>query len=147
MQLVTLNPRKNFFSLHHRMNSMFDDVFYPGARDHFHSSLTNWNPIVDIYENDDHMVIKADLPGIEKKDIHIDVKDQVLTIKGERSSENEVKKENFYRRERAFGKFERSFTLPSKLDVEKIEAGHKGGVLKIEIPKLEIQKPKQIAVH
>jgi len=71
----------------------------------------------------------------------------VLTIKGERSSENEVKKENFYRRERSFGKFERSFTLPSKLDVEKIEASHKGGVLKIEIPKLENQKPKQIAVH
>lgn len=147
MQLVKWNPRKDFFSLHHHINSMFDDFFYPTARQNFHSSLTEWNPIVDIYESDDQIVIKADLPGIEKKDIHIDVKDHVLTIRGERTSENEVKKHNFFCRERALGRFERSFTLPSKVDAEKIKAGYKDGVLKIEVPKPEEQKPKQIAVH
>ena len=147
MQLVKWNPRKDFFSLRNRMNSMLNDFFYSPAWEDFHSSLTDWNPIVDIYEKDDQIIIKADLPGIEKKDIHIDVKDRVLTIKGERASENEVKKHNVYRRERALGRFERSFTLPGKVDAEDIKASHKDGVLKIEIPKPEDQKSKTIAVH
>ena len=118
-----MESKKGFFSLRNRMNSMLNDFFYSPAWEDFHSSLTDWNPIVDIYEKDDQIIIKADLPGIEKKDIHIDVKDRVLTIKGERASENEVKKHNFYRRERALGRFERSFTLPGKVDAEDIKVG------------------------
>ncbi|UCD90473.1 MAG: Hsp20/alpha crystallin family protein [Desulfobacterales bacterium] len=147
MQLVKWNPRKDFFNLHNYVNRMFDDCFYPTARQPFHSSLTEWNPIVDIYEKEYQFVIKADLPGIERKDIQIDVKDHVLTIRGERSSENEVKKQNFYRQERALGRLERSFALPSKVDVETIKASYKDGVLKVEVPKPEEQKPKQITVH
>ena len=147
MQIVKWNPRKDFFSLGHRMNSMVHDLFNSPAWEEFHSSFTDWNPIVDIYEKDDQMVIKADLPGVEKKDIHIEVKNHVLTISGERSSENEVKEQNVYRRERALGKFERSFTLPRKMDTEKIRADYKNGVLKIEIPKPEDEKPKEITVH
>ena len=147
MQLVKWNPRKNVFSVRNRINSIFDDFFYPSRWADFHSSLTDWNPIVDIYENDDQIVVKADLPGVEKKDIHVDVKNNVLTIRGERSFESESKKQNLYRRERALGKFERSLTLPSKVDTEKINASYKDGVLKVEIPKPEGQKPKQITVQ
>ena len=138
---------RDMFSLRHQMNHLFDDVFRPVVRGDSRVSTWNWNPTVDIYDNDENIVIKAELPGIEKKDIVIDVKDGVLTLKGERSFDNEVKEKKYYCRERTFGKFERVFRLPAKVDPEKISADYKDGVLKIEIPKPEEQKPKQITVH
>ena len=84
---------------------------------------------------------------VDKKDIEVDVKDRVLTLKGERSSDNEVTEDNYYRRERCFGKFERAFNLPVDVELDKIKANYKDGVLEIEIPKPEEKKPKQITVH
>jgi HSP20 family protein len=147
MELIRWNPMRDMFSLRHPMNHLFDDVFRPVVRGDSKLSMWDWNPTVDIYDNDENIVIKAELPGIEKKDIVIDVKDGVLTLKGERSFDNEVKEKKYYHRERTFGKFERVFRLPAKVDPEKISADYKDGVLKIEIPKPEEQKPKQITVH
>jgi HSP20 family protein len=135
------------FSLSDRMNRMFDGFFYPTTRDDESMSMWGWNPVVDIYDNDDHIVIKAEIPGVDKKDITIDIKDRVLTLKGERSSASEEKKDNFYRRERTFGKFERSFALPAEVNLDQVKADYKDGVLKIEIPKPEEHKPKQITIH
>jgi HSP20 family protein len=84
---------------------------------------------------------------VDKKDIHVDVKDGVLTLCGERSYENEVTEGSYHRKERAFGKFHRSFELPGGLDPKKIDANYKDGVLSIEIPKPEEKKPRKIAVH
>ena len=109
--------------------------------------MTDWNPVVDIYDNDDAIVIKAELPGIDKKDISIDLKDGVLTLEGERSYDNEVKEENYHRKERAYGKFHRSFRLPENVDVDNIKADYKDGILKIDIPKPEEVKPKKVEVH
>lgn len=147
MELMRWNPMRDMFSLRHQMNHLFDDVFRPVVRDD--SGLSMWNrfPTVDIYDNDENIIIKAELPGIDKKDIVIDVKDGVLTLKGERSFDNEVKKEKYYCRERTFGKFERVFRLPAEVNPEKISADYKDGILKIDIPKPEEQKPKQIPVH
>ncbi|MDH3356001.1 MAG: Hsp20/alpha crystallin family protein [Desulfobacteraceae bacterium] len=147
MELIRWNPTRDMFSLRHQMNHLFDDVFRPAVRGDSKLSMWDWNPTVDIYDNDENIVIKAELPGIEKKDIVIDVKDGVLTLKGERSFDNEVKEKKYYCRERTFGKFERVFRLPAKVDPEKISADYKDGVLKIDIPKPEEQKPKQITVH
>lgn len=147
MNLVKRNPWGNMFTLRNRMNHFFDDASYPVLKGDEELAMCNWNPVVDIYDNDDKIVINAELPGIDKKDIVIDIKDRVLTLKGERSLDNEVKEDNFYRRERAFGKFERAFTLPTDVDSGKIEADFKDGVLKIDIPKPEKQKPKQITIH
>lgn len=147
MQLVKLNPVRDMFSFRNRINHMFDDVFYPINRDEVEFSMGSWNPVVDVYDNDDSIVIKAELPGIDKEGIEIDVKDRVLTLKGERSSESEVKDDNYYRRERSFGKFERAFTLPADVDPDKIKADYKDGVLKIDIPKPEEKKPRQITIH
>ena len=147
MNLVRRNPWGNMFTLRNRMNHFFDDESYPVFKGDEELAMCNWNPVVDIYDNEDNIVIKAELPGIDKKDIVIDVKDRVLTLKGERSLDNEVKEENFYRRERAFGKFERAFTLPTDVDSGKIRADFKDGVLKIDIPKPEKQKPKEITIH
>ena len=147
MELIRWNPMRDMFSLRHPMNHLFDDVFRPVVRGDSKLSMWDWNPTVDIYDNDENIVIKAELPGIEKKDIVIDVKDGVLTLKGERSFDNEIKEEKYYCRERTFGKFERVFRLPAKVDPEKISADYKDGLLKIDIPKPEEQKPKQITVH
>ena len=147
MELIRWNPTRDMFSFRHQMNHLFNDVFRPVVRGDEGLSMWNQYPTVDIYDSDEHIIITAELPGIHKKDIVIDVKDGVLTLKGERSSDNEIKEENYYCRERTFGKFERVFRLPSDVDPEKISADYKDGILKIGIPKPEGKKPKQIAVH
>jgi len=147
MELIRWNPMRDMFTLRHQMNHLFDDVFKPVVRGDSRLSMRDWNPRVDIYDNDENIVIKAELPGIDRKDIVIDVKDGVLTLKGERSFDNEIKEEKYYCRERTFGKFERVFRLPAKVDPEKISADYKDGILKIDIPKPEEQQPKQITVH
>lgn len=147
MELVRWNPTKDLFSLHNRFNRFFDDMFYPSRFAADEASMWSWHPVMDVYEDDGHVVIKAELPGIDKKDISVDVKGRILTLKGERSAENEVKEDNYYRRERSFGRFERSFTLPDDVDPDKIEAEYKDGVLKLKVPKPETKKPRQITIH
>ena len=147
MELVRWNPIRDTFSLRNHMNRVFGDFYFPTNREEGDLSMWNWNPVVDVYDNDDNIVLKAEIPGIDKKDIEIDVKGRVLTLKGERSSDNEMKEDNYYRRERCFGKFERAFTLPVNVELDKIKANYKDGVLEIEIPKPEEKKPKQITVH
>jgi HSP20 family protein len=106
----------------------------------------NFAPPVDIYEDDHQVTIQAELPGVEEKDLNITVENNVLTITGERKLENEENKENFHRIERSYGRFTRSFTLPSTLDTENINADFNNGVLKIVLNKSEAAKPKQIKV-
>jgi len=96
---------------------------------------------------DDKIVIKAELPGLDKKDISLDIQNGVLTLRGERKYDNEVKEENFYRREMSHGTFVRSFTLPADVDADRIKAEFKDGILTVEVPSPETRKPKQITVH
>ncbi len=147
MELVRWRPVGNLFRMHNHMNSLFDDFFGPSLGRNENRNALGWHPVVDIFDNDTNIVIKAELPGIDKKDIVIDIKDRVLTLRGERSSENDVQEDHFYRRERTYGKFERSFTLPAHAVADDIKADYKDGVLRIDIPKPETQQPKQITVH
>ena len=147
MNLVRWNAWREMSTMENRINRMFNEPFWPAGRLDDDTNMGMWNPAVDLYEKDDHFVIKAELPGVDKKDISIDLKDRVLTLSGERSNENEVKEENFYRRERSYGKFQRSFTLPADVDADKIKAEFKDGLLMIEVPKPEQQKPKQVTIH
>jgi HSP20 family protein len=147
MELTRWNPRRELFGLHNRFNRMFDNFFSPTVRGDEAFPVWGWNPVVDIYENEENIVITAELPGIDKKDMTVDVKGRVLTLKGERSTDNEVKEDSYYRQERCYGKFERCFTLPAEIDPEKIKADYKDGVLKINIPKVEESKPKQVSIH
>ena len=146
MELVRWNPWRTVSSRSHA-NRIWDEFFHPTAGRGSTTMVLNWNPVVDVYETDESYVIKADLPGVDKKDIALDVKDRILTLKGERQVDEEVKKENAHCRERAYGRFERSFRLPSHVDGDKITADYKDGVLRVEIPKPESTKPKQITVH
>ena len=147
MQLIRWNPIREMNNFRHRMNHMFDNAFTPTLKEDEALSMWNFKPAVDVYDNDKDIVIKAELPGMDKKDMVVHVNGRFLTLKGERSSENDVKEDNYHRRERSYGKFERVFTLPVKVDPDKITADYKDGILKIHIPKPEEQKPKQITVH
>ena len=147
MELIRWNPMRDMFGMQHRMNRLMEDFFRPGRNIDRQDSMWDWNPSVDIYDEDDHIVLKAELPGVDKKHIEVDVKDRVLTLKGERTLDKEVKEDHYFRRERSFGKFERSFTLPVDVNSEEIKATYKDGLLKIEIPKPADRKPKQITVH
>jgi HSP20 family protein len=105
-----------------------------------------WNPAVDIFENENEIVIKAELPGMEAKDVEVKIEDNVLTLRGERRFEKETKEENYHRVEREYGRFSRAFSLPVAVEEEKITAEFKNGLLKIVLPKKAEVKPKTIKI-
>jgi HSP20 family protein len=147
MNLVKWSPWREMPALQNRFNRLFDDPFFRVGQMDDDAGMGLWNPVVDLYEKDGHFMIKAELPGVDKKDIKIDLQDRLLTLSGERTYDNEVKEENYYRRERSYGKFQRAFTLPADVDSDKIKAEFKDGVLQIEVPKPEEKKAKQVTVH
>ena len=105
-----------------------------------------WAPVVDIIENDNALTVKAELPGIEAKDVAVTIDNNVLTLKGERRIEKEVKKENYHRMERAYGTFARSFVLPAFVDAENIKAEFKNGLLMVTVPKKANAKTRAVEV-
>src|SRR5262249_15265081 len=111
------------------------------------SNLTTWAPAVDIFENEHELVVKADLPDIDPKDLDIRVENNVLTIRGERKFEKQAKDGNYLRVERAYGSFARSFSLANTVNAEAIKADYQNGVLTLYVPKKEEAKPKQIKVN
>lgn len=147
MNLVKWNPWREMPAMPDRLNRFFDDPFFSMGRMAEDSGLGMWNPAVDLYEKDDHFMIKAELPGVDKNDINIDLKDRLLTLSGERTHDKEVNEENYYRRERSYGKFQRAFTLPADVDSDKIEAAFNDGVLQIKVPKPEEKKAKKVTIH
>jgi HSP20 family protein len=147
MNLVKWNPWREMETFQNPFGNFFNEPFFVKSWLNDEAGMGRWEPAVDIYDDKDKIVIKAELPGVDKKDIKVDLKEHVLTLKGERSYENEEKEDNYYHKERAFGKFQRAFRLPVNLNPEKINADFKDGVLKIEIPKPEEEEPKKITVH
>jgi HSP20 family protein len=110
------------------------------------SAITTWAPAVDIYETPNELVVKADLPDVEEKDIDIRVENNLLTIRGERKFENSVSEDHYLRVERTYGSFSRSFSLPNTVNPETIHAEYKNGVLTVNLPKREESKPRQVKV-
>ena len=115
----------------------------------FKDNLSGWEfgPLVDIYEDDQKLTFKVEVPGIDEKDIKVETENNILAVHGERRLEKDIKEENFRRMERHYGAFSRSFTLPSTVDPQKIEANYAHGVLAIKMPKRAEAKPKQIKVN
>ena len=141
MAIVRWEPARDLASMEiDRLNRMFAN-FYGETFDR------GWAPAVDIYETEQHeVVLKADLPEVKREDINITFENGVLTVRGERQHQSEVKRENFQRMERQYGAFSRSFTLPATVDASRISASYKEGVLTIRLPQREEAKPKQIVV-
>ena len=136
-------PSRGAMTLQEKLNRMFGDVLERTAEE---SNLTAWAPPVDIYETENALVVKADLPEVNPQDLDIRVENNILTIRGERKFEKKVNEENYLRMERAYGSFSRSFSLANSVNSEEIKAEYQNGALTLHIPKREETKPKQIKV-
>lgn len=152
MNLVRYNPHHRLSSRTNRsprfLNEIFDDFLTPFVVSGSPAnSGENLDLRVDIYEKEDIIVIAAELPGVEKEDILIDVKGKLVTLGGERKNDTEIKEENHYRRERRYGKFERTFNLPFEVNSDTVKATFDKGILKLEIAKPKEQVAKKISIN
>ena len=134
----------NLSTLQEQVNRLFEGS---SPRRSDQSALTTWAPAVDIYETENELVLKADLPDVNEKDLDIRIESNILTIKGERRFEEKVKEDNYLRVERTYGSFSRSFSLPSTVDSGSIKADYKNGVLTVELPKRAESKPRQVKIN
>jgi HSP20 family protein len=142
--LTRWEPSRGVSTLQDQVNRLFNQAFTKTDEE---ASLTAWAPAVDIYETEHELVVKADLPEVDPKDLDIRVENNILTIRGERKFEKKVNEENYLRVERSYGSFARSFTLANTVNSEAIKADYQDGVLTLSIPKREEAKPKQIKVN
>jgi HSP20 family protein len=142
MALVRWDPAREVDGLQSEMNRLFDTFF--GGDDT--RGARRWVPAMDLVETDDHLVLRADLPGLDQDDVSIEIKDGVLTVSGQRRTEHEEKAEGFHRVERAYGSFSRSLSLPRGVDPDKVAAGFDKGVLEVRIPKPEERTPHRVAI-
>jgi HSP20 family protein len=145
MNIITRwDPSRGLTSLQDQVNRLFEDNF---TRDRSgHADLASWAPPVDIYETENELALKADLPGLQDKDIDVRVENNMLTIRGERKFENDGNQDNYLRVERTYGPFTRSFSLPNMVSSESVRAEYDNGVLTLHIAKPEESKPKQIKI-
>jgi HSP20 family protein len=142
MALIRWSPWRELESMQRHLSRVLDDSNQALGMEESH-----WLPAVDIRETADAIVVNAELPGIDKKDVKVDVKDGVLTISGERKYEKDVKEENVHRIERSYGSYSRSFSLPTHVDVNKVQARLEDGVLEVRLPKTETSKQKSVEVQ
>lgn len=138
------DPFRGLTSLQDQVNRLFEDTVNHGRTSQ--ADLATWAPAADIYETENELIAKLDLPGVQEKAVDIHVENNTLTIRGERQFENEVNEDNYLRVERAYGTFTRSFSLPNIVKVDNIRANLQNGVLTIRMPKREEAKPKQIKI-
>ncbi len=151
MSLIRWKPSRDLasfpsdmVSLQREMNRVFDS-FFNGVDE---PGLLNgtWAPAVDVAEGEDSYTVKMELPGVKKDDVKITLESNILTIRGEKKAESEVKEKNYHRTERSYGSFQRSFTLPTTVKNDRIDAVYKDGILTVTLPKAEEAKPRQIEV-
>ena len=144
MALVRWDPAREVDTLQSEVNRLFDTFF--SGRPGDGGAMRRWVPAMDLLATDEHLVLRADLPGLDREDVNVEIKDGVLTVSGERKAEREERGRDFYRAERAFGSFSRSLALPEHVDAEKISADFDKGVLEIRIPKPEERKPQRVKI-
>jgi len=146
--LARWEPFRDLATLQDRIDRLFEDTL-GRARGGFGDEAfegARWAPAVDILEKPNELVLRADLPGIDPKEVEISVENNTLTLRGERKFESDVKEDDFRRVERIYGSFVRSFSLPRAVDADQVEAEYRNGVLEVKLPKRPEAKPKQIKV-
>lgn len=146
MALARWTPMGHLQSFQDEMNRMFNQFFRGGTGEEGSWGQYTWTPPVDIYEADDALVFQADLPGVTKDEVSIEVHNNTLILRGERKPATGVQADHSHRVERPYGPFQRSFVLPSMVDQEKVQATYHEGILELRLPKLESAKPRRIAI-
>jgi HSP20 family protein len=145
MSVIRWDPFRNMVALQDRINRLFEDAFPRNAEEEDLAACA-WRPPVDIFEEDNGFVVQVDLPGVNKEDVAVEIKNNLLVIQGKRQVESGVDDDRYYRRERSCGTFQRSFSMHADVAPDSIKASFKNGVLTIRIPHPEEQKPKKISV-
>ena len=145
MAIVRWEPFRDLVTAQRDLDRLFRDAFSSQLGE-TELSTRSWAPPVDIYETEDAIVLKAELPGVDPKDVDVRVEDNTLYLKGERKFEKEVKEQNYHRVERSYGSFARSFSLPNSISTDKVKAEFKDGMLTLTMPKREEAKPKTIKI-
>ncbi len=149
MAIVRWEPFRDLLTTQDRFNRLFNETFaraFSGDSGE-DAGTRSWAPAVDVLENDQNVVLKAELPGIDPKDVEIRIQDNTLTLKGERKFEKDVKEGNYQVVERSYGSFSRSFSLPAYINSENVTADYKDGLLTLTLPKREEAKPKVIKLN
>ena len=146
MAITKWDPFRDIMVLRDRMNRLFEDLVSSPKFEDTDIIQSTWSLAVDIYETENELVLTAELPGVEEKDVEIKVEDNTLSLKGERKFEKETREENYHRIERAYGSFYRSFSLPNYVDQDKISAEYENGLLKIHMPKKPEVKPRKVKI-
>jgi HSP20 family protein len=147
MALVRWDPARELDTFQSDMNRLFDSFFGRREAANGNGYGRRWIPAMDLVETDEELVLRADLPGLDRSDIEIEVKDNTLTVAGERKAEHEKKGEGFHRVERASGRFSRSLDLPRGIDADSVSANFERGVLEVRIPKPEERKPTRVEIQ
>jgi HSP20 family protein len=147
MSLRKWDPSRDLTSIQERMNQLFDDTLSTRQEGAEEFSKGSWSPPVDIYETAKSVVLKAEIPGISQEEIEIKIEDNVLVLKGARKFEKKTDDETYYRIERSYGSFMRTFTLPNSVDQNGVSASYESGVFKIVMPKKQDKKQKKIKVE
>jgi HSP20 family protein len=147
MALIRWEPVRELNTIQSEMNRLFNTFFESQqAGGNGGSPMRRWIPAMDLVETEEDFVLRADLPGVNEKDVSIELEDNVLTISGQRKAEHEERKEGYYRVERASGAFSRSLTLPEGVDPESVRASFDRGVLEVRVPKPEERKPRKVSI-
>jgi HSP20 family protein len=146
MALIRWEPARELQSIQQEMNRLLGTFFDSPTRAGNGGALRRWIPAMDLVEEGEHYVLRADLPGVREDEVKVELEDNVLTISGERKSEREERKEGLYRLERASGAFSRSLTLPEGVDPDSIQAHFDKGVLEVRVPKPGERKPRRVAI-
>ena len=147
MAIIRWDTYRDVLALQNRMNSLFQDFSRGNGSGDEPVTAAGFVPPVDIYEDENKLVFKIEIPGMRQEDLDVRMENHTLTVKGERSFQSEGKDENFHRVERRYGSFYRAFTVPNTIDQESIKADYDAGVLHLELQKRPETKPKQIKVN
>jgi HSP20 family protein len=151
MSIVKWNPLRELETMRRDMERLFEEFFEPAPRRRWRwlsrAEAETVSPSIDMYDRKDEIVVKAELPGVEKEDIDLTISENSLTIKAESKKDEEVKEEDYYSREIHYGTYTRTLTLPAEVDSSKAKATFKNGILEIVLPKKEEAKPKEIKVE
>ncbi len=145
MAIVRFEPFSNLMTAQREFDRLFKEAFTPYYGEGELSTRT-WAPPVDIYETENDIMLKAELPGVDPKDVEVKVEDNTLYMKGERKFEKEVRNESYHRVERSYGSFARSFSLPNSISTDKVKAEFKDGLLTLTLPKREEAKPRTVKI-
>jgi HSP20 family protein len=147
MDLIRWDPFKDLVAIHERLNKLFEDTLAGSRRLETELLPTSWTPPVDIYETDKEIVLEVEIPGVEHSEIQVEVKENLLVLRGERRSGRVIDRENYHRQERSYGMFQRCFSLPKNIQPDQVRVNYQDGVLEIIVPKVPLRADKKLVIN